>query len=47
MKLDKADKRDKKRAKRNKMVVTGKGVFLIQQILRKRAEKIAKEANSE
>jgi hypothetical protein len=39
MKLEKALKRDKKQSKRNKMVVSGKSVFLIQEIQIKRAEK--------
>jgi len=44
MKLDKASKRDKKRNKRNKMVVSGKSVFIIQAVQIKRAEK-AKRKN--
>jgi hypothetical protein len=39
MKLNKATSRDKKRNKRNRMIVSGKSVFLIQEIQIKRAEK--------
>jgi hypothetical protein len=39
MKLEKALKKDKARAKQNKMVVSNKSIFLIQEIQIKRAEK--------
>jgi len=40
MSLEKAKKRDKKRQKRSKMGVSGKSVFLIQEIQIKKAQKI-------
>lgn len=40
MKIIKAKNRDKKRLKRNKMIVDSKSVFLIRQIIIKRADKI-------
>ena len=43
MKISKAVKRDKKRHKRNKMVIVGKSIFLIQQIIINRAEKKSKK----
>lgn len=43
MKLDKASKRDKKRNKRkNGMIVTGKSVFIIQNVLVKKGKKKSK-----
>jgi len=40
MKLEKATKRDKNRKNRDKMIVTGKSVFVIEETLIKRAKKI-------
>lgn len=42
MKIDKAMKRDKKRNKRNKMRISGKSVFLIQEILIRKGKKKGK-----
>ena len=39
MKLSKSDDREKKRKKRNKMIVTGKSVFIIQNAIIKRGDK--------
>lgn len=40
MKVEKATRRDKKRKNKNKMVVTGKSLFLLQEIQIKRANKV-------
>jgi hypothetical protein len=40
MKLEKAKKRDKKKIKGNRMIVTGKSVYIIQNAIIKRANKI-------
>jgi hypothetical protein len=39
MKLEKATKRDRKRNKRNKMIINGKSVFVIQEVLIKKGKK--------
>ena len=44
MNINKANARDKKRSRHNKMVVTGKSVFVIQSKIIKRAERIKKES---
>jgi hypothetical protein len=43
MKLQKASQRDKKRTKKNKMIVGSKSVFVIQEQLIKRSEKVKKK----
>lgn len=47
MSLKKAENRDKKRQKRNKMQVSGKSVFLIQEIQIKKAEQIKERKENE
>lgn len=45
MKLDKANKRDKKRnKKKNGMRVSGKSVFLLQEIIKKKADRANKNS---
>ena len=44
MKISKAESRDKKRSKKNKMRVTGRSVFLIQEVINKKAEKARTKA---
>jgi hypothetical protein len=47
MKLDKANKRDKKiQKKKSGMRVSGKSVFLLQEIVNKKAEEARNESNS-
>jgi len=47
MSLKRAENRDKKRQKHNKMIVTGKSLFLIQEIQYKRANEIKKKKDTE
>ena len=47
MSLKRAGNRDKKRQKHNKMIVTGKSLFLIQEIQYKRANEIKKKKDTE
>ena len=43
----KGEKRDSKRRKRRKMGISGRGVRVIQDIIRRRAEKIREEESKE
>ena len=47
MSLKKAESRDKKHQKRSKMRVSGKSVFLIQEIQIKKSDKIKKEKETD
>ena len=43
MKLDKAERRDKKRQNKRKHITDGRGVFLLQEIQKKKSEAIKKK----